>query len=219
MCNPAYLRLEYKPFFVAESSPLENYQAGGARSEWPDEEIAAIRVVLQKLTALRIMNASDAEDLVQDTLLTMIMKCPESELEKGPLVWSLGILRKKVGNYYRKAQRYSSLSQQEAYANQCIFQSPPATSPEMKVFREELRTIVDGLVAELPPSQREAMELLVAGLDAGEIATRLNTEHYQNVINRLYRGRMKLAKALVKYGYGPRAKTGIKRKNNGSARG
>lgn len=218
MCNPAYLQLEYKPLFVAERSPLKNYEARGARSEWPEEEIAAIRVALQKLTALRIMNASDAEDLVQDTLLTMITKCPESELEKGPLVWSLGILRKKVGNYYRKTQRYASLSQQEAYANQFILRSPPAASPEMKLFREELRTIVDGVVAELPPSQREAMELLVAGLDAGEIATRLNTERYQNVINRLYRGRMKLAKALTKYGYGPRAKNGVRKNNNGGAR-
>lgn len=209
MCTPAYIHLEYKSLFVSESSPLEECEPGSERIEWTEDEITAIRVVLQRLTAIRIMNSTDAEDLVQDTLLTMITKCPANELEKGLLVWSMGILRKKVGNYYRKAQRSAWLKGQEAYAQQRIRQSRLAASPEKKVVHEEMKAIIERILAELPPPQRAAMELLVAGLDAGEIAKQLHPERYQNVINHLYRGRRKMARELAKYGYGPNARLKI----------
>jgi len=208
VCNPAYLHIEYRPVFVSESSPRQKPEIGPGRCEWTDDEISAIRVVLQRLTALRIPNSDDAEDLVQDTLLTMIAKGPGSELEKGPLVWSLGILRKKVGNYYRKAQRYSSLSHQESLTWQWTQQSMLESSPEGRVFHGELEEIIAETLAQLPLSQQQAMELLLAGLDPGEIARQLHPERYQNVINRLHRARKKLAKELARYGYGPGTKTG-----------
>lgn len=211
MCNPACLHVEYRSFFVSESSPLQEYQLGQEQREWSDDEIAAIRLVLQRLTTIRVLNANDAEDLVQETLLTMITKCPKSELAKGPLAWSLGILRRKVGNYYRKVQRYAPLSEQVTCMREWMQHSIPASSPEWKVFHEELRGIVDETLAQLPPAQRQAMELLIAGLGPREIVKQLYPERYQNVINRLYRGRQKLAKELAKYGYGPNARTGMRK--------
>ena len=55
------------------------------------------------------------------------------------------------------------------------------------------------------------MELLIGGLNPGEIVNQLHPERYQNVINRLHRGRKKLAQELAKYGYGPEAKTGFRK--------
>jgi RNA polymerase sigma factor (sigma-70 family) len=208
VCNPAYLPI-HSSFFISESSA--QYAFAPNPSDWTDDEIAAIRVVLQRLTAIRIMNDNDAEDLVQDTLLTMIAKHPGPTLEKGPLIWSMGILRNKVGNYYRKAQRYASLGQCEARAQQRSEQSMRAGSPEVKVLHEELQQIVDTTMAQLPSSQRQPMELLMEGLNTGEIVRQLHPERYQNVINRLYRGRQKLAKELAKHGYGPHARTGMHR--------
>jgi RNA polymerase sigma factor (sigma-70 family) len=208
VCNPAYLPLDAS-FTIAEGSP--RYEFGQNPCEWTDEEISAIRMVLQRLTAIRIMNNNDAEDLVQDTLLTMISKRPGSELEKGPLRWSMGILRNKVGNYYRKAQRYTLAGQAEGPAGQAGSQAPAAGSPEVKVLHNELQRIVDEALARLPSSQRRPMELLLAGFDANEIVKLLHPERYQNVINWLYRGRKKLARELSKYGYGPDAKTGMNR--------
>jgi RNA polymerase sigma factor (sigma-70 family) len=204
VCNPAYFHIKYESFFVSENSDGRAYGLRQDRFDWTDEEITAIRVVLRKLTAARIMNSNDAEDLVQDTLLTMVAKYPERGLEKGLLVWGMGILRKKVGNYYRKAQRYASFGEQENSAGQTPQQSTHA-SPEVELFHEELQSIVDETLAQLPSTQRQAMELLIAGLGAGEIVKRLHPERYQNVINRLYRGRKRLAKELAKYGYGPGA--------------
>jgi RNA polymerase sigma factor (sigma-70 family) len=211
VCQLAYLHFEHGPLFISESSFQQEYEFSERQYEWTDEEIAAIRLVLQRLTALRITDSNDAEDLVQDTLLTMITKHPVGGLEKGPLIWSMGILRKKVGNYYRKAQRYSSLCEREVRTRQRIQQSKLSCSPEVKMIHEELQAIVGETLAQLPPSQREAMELLIAGLDPGEIVARLHPERYQNVINRIHRARKKLAKELAKYGYGPNAKAGIRR--------
>jgi hypothetical protein len=62
---------------------------------------------------------------------------------------------------------------------------------------------------------------MIAGFNAGEIARQLHPERYQNVINSLYRGRKKLARALAKYGYAPNGPAGMDRmkKSRGRSRG
>ncbi len=206
MRTPAYSRCEHEHFFISESSPLEEYEPEPSPAEWSDDEIAAIRAVLQRLTALRVRNSMDAEDLVQDTLLTMITKYPESELEKGPLIWSMGILRKKVGNYYRKAQRAVWIEKQRANGWPRDGQAMRAACPEKQFAYEELQKLVEKTLIRLPVAQREPLELLIAGHNAGEIAEQLYPERYQNVINYLYRARKKIAKELARYGYGPNPK-------------
>jgi RNA polymerase sigma factor (sigma-70 family) len=210
MHNPAYFQPEYN-YVVAESSPLEEYATAPEQLELTEDKIAAVRAVLHKLSSIRVINFTDAEDLVQDTLLTMLTKYPGSEIEKGLLIWSMGILRKKVGNYYRKAQRFICFSEQELRMQQSNPEFTAATSPEAKFFHKELRGIINQTLTQLPISQRQAIELLLAGLDSGEIVRHFQPERYQNVINHIFRGRQKLAKELAKYGYGPNAKVGMLR--------
>jgi RNA polymerase sigma factor (sigma-70 family) len=200
VCYPAFVSLSASLFISEDPAP---HQFGQNSSGWTDDEITAIRRVLQKLTAIRILNDTDAEDLVQETLLTMIAKNPGPVLQKGPLIWSMGILRNKVGNYYRKAQRYASLEQWETHARRRNERSMLAGSPEVAVLRKELQQIVNDTMAQLPVSQRRPIELLLAGLNAGEIVRELYPERYQNVINRLHRGRKKMAQELAKHGFGP----------------
>ena len=52
-------------------------------------------------------------------------------------------------------------------------------------------------------AKAEIMTTMVSGLNAGEIARLLSPEPYQNVMNRLYRGRKKLARELIKCGFRP----------------
>lgn len=183
--------------------PLSTRSSLAGLSEWPAEELARIRMVFRKLTALRIDNPEDAEDLVQETLLTMTEKCPEIELEKGLLVWGMGILRKKVGNYYRREQRHSAL-RREFPSDVMLYltRSPPAAESTMH-FRE-LRALVDAILEKFPTRERAVMELLVSGLPINEIAGALHPERYQNIVNRVHRGRKRLHKELAKYGYGSR---------------
>lgn len=195
-CGYAYY---YGVLPLRETAP--DYEPQPGINDYSDEQIAQIRLVLQRLTAVRVQNADDAEDLVQDTMLTMTMKCPPEELKKGLLVWSMGILRKKIGNYYRKAQRYASLSE---YAISNLPLARRALTPDARVRYVELRVLVDRILRGLPPQERQVMDLLLAGLPASRIAELLHTERYQNIINWLYRGRRKLQRELSKYGYGPR---------------
>lgn len=213
MSEHAYLPFDDLPLCVSDGSVCRERAGARAPSEWADDEIAAIRAALKKISAGRILDPSDAEDLVQETLLTLIAKCPRDELRKSPLVWSMGVFRRKVGNYYRRARRTTSLEDWQSGRGR-----PPraaGTSPETSLLHDEVQRIVDETLARLPASQRQAMEMLISGLDPGEIVDRLDPERYQNVINRLHRGRRRLAAELARYGLGPDGRTGLRKMKRG----
>jgi RNA polymerase sigma factor (sigma-70 family) len=209
MSNPAYFPIEIAVSFISESVSCSSYGIKENPWEWSEEEIKTIRIVLQKLSTLRIMNSNDVEDVVQDTLLTMVIKRPQISLKKGPLIWGMGILRNKVGNYYRKNQRGSTIENMKASLQEQIPADSLASSPEGTIAHAELQKIVNDVMSQLPEPQRQVMELFIAGFDPREIVSRLSPERYQNVINRLHRGRKKLAQELAKYGYGPTLKSGM----------
>ena len=137
MRNPAYLYLPYASSFICDGSSFQSYGFKPHRFEWTDDEIKAIRDTLKKLTSIRIMNTNDVEDLVQETLLTMISRHPGAELQKGPLVYSMGILRRKLGNYYRKMRRYAPLNEQDASFRQTV----PSLSPDTRLLQKELKAL------------------------------------------------------------------------------
>jgi RNA polymerase sigma factor (sigma-70 family) len=194
----------YGIFALRETAHETGYEPQQRLSSWSNEQLGQIRLVLQRLTALRIQNADDVEDLVQETMLTMTMKCPQEDLRKGLLVWSMGILRRKIGNYYRKVHRSASLSEHGVSMDPMSEQPPQPQSPEASVAYAELRSLVDEILEGLPSGERQAVGMLLAGLAPSRIVEQLHPERYQNVINRLYRGRQKLQRKLSKYGYGPR---------------
>jgi RNA polymerase sigma factor (sigma-70 family) len=161
------------------------------------DQLARLRHILKRMTALRIRNPEDVEDLVQETLLTMATKCPPAELRKGLLVWCMGILRRKIGNYYRKANRFISLKEN---ASALTFLGPP--SPEARFLYAELSALVGKAVAGLPSKERCVMDLHVNGVPAAQISALYQSESYQSILNRLHRGRSKVRKELSRYGYG-----------------
>ncbi len=131
----------------------------------------------------------------------MTIKRPQTALRKSLLVWGIGILRRKLGNYYKKSRRCDAEDHAKVIAWRQWRQKEQTLSPEMRVRQEELSSLVDRIVAGFPPCEQEALNLHLAGLPAHEIALQLYPERYQNVINRLYRGRQKLAKELRRHGY------------------
>ncbi len=187
---------DYETCRIRETVPASYRAVAGAPRVWSNDELSRIRLVLQRLTSLRIENEADAEDLVQETLLTMTQKCPESGPDKGLLVWSMGILRKKIGNYYRKARRYVPMECAENAGRARV-----SASPEMRFLQSELAGLVRKTLHALPDRERRAMELCLAGLQAHEIVASLHPERYQNVINHLFRGRRKIAAQLAALGY------------------
>jgi len=191
---------EFRLLQICEPAHSGYCQSGAGHCNCTDDDLQRIRLVLRKLSTMRINNPEDAEDLVQETLLTMVRKAPRIDLEKGMLIWAMGVLRKKVGNYYRKAQRYTSLDDQKISGNRAIH-SPAALSPESHLHHAELRAMVDSVLGTLSPREREEIDLYLAGIQTSEIATLLHPERYQNIANWLHRGRKKLAKELSRHGY------------------
>jgi RNA polymerase sigma factor (sigma-70 family) len=186
---------------VRESTSFDQYVPRARAAPWSEEELEQIRMVLRRLTALRVGNPEDAEDLVQETLLTMVRKAPEVDLEKGLLVWAMGILRKKVGNYYRRAQRTTLIDGRRFVIGEDFHPLAVYPSPESSLQHAELCVMVDDILLTLSPVEREAISLYLAGMETGEIVSRLHPERYQNIVNRLHRGRKKLARELARHGY------------------
>ena len=192
-----YFCWSFEACCVRETAPEDGvFSAALPVHRWSGEEIERVRNVLRKLTALRIGNEADAEDLVQETLLTMTLKCPERGPDKGLLIWSMGILRKKIGNYYRKTRRYVPM--ECAHAGNGAHAIP---SPELRYFQRELAALVNRILKDFPERERTPLKLCLAGLATREIAEALLPERYQNVVNRLFRGRRKMARQLAVYGY------------------
>ena len=190
-------------------------------ADWTDAEIARIRDVLRRLTIRRIRNDHDAEDLVQETLLTMTRKLPGTELQKGLLVWALGILRRKIGNYYKTARKASGVEPDGIACQESGCCGSMTGAQESKLYYKELRAIVDSLLQSMPKQERRAIGLLLRGLRTQEIAAEMSPERYQSVANHLHRGRRKVKRALARYGYlppkHPRMIKAGRRKATGSA--
>jgi len=169
--------------------------------EWPADELERIRSIFSKLTRQRVDNPEDAEDLVQETFLTMAARCPQVDIEKGLLIWGLGVLRRKVGNYYRRTQRHGAVIV-DSLSDQAV-EAPVSATAEAAVSHAELLRLVDDIVARFPPHEKEVIDLMLEGLPTSEIVEQLRPERYQTVVNRAHRGRRKLHKELAKHGYGP----------------
>jgi DNA-directed RNA polymerase specialized sigma24 family protein len=72
---------------------------------------------------------------------------------------------------------------------------------EAMIHQAELRQLVDIILQNFPLPERAVLLLMFDGLSTIEIAELLYPERYQNVVNRLHRGRKRLCKELRKYGY------------------
>jgi RNA polymerase sigma factor (sigma-70 family) len=186
---------------IRETTAFDQYLTRPRAVPWTEDELARIRTVLRRLTALRIGNPEDAEDLVQETLLTMIRKAPEIDLEKGLLIWTMGILRKKVGNYYRRSQRLTFFDERRVVIREDVHPQATAPSPESSLHHAELCVMIEDILLTLPRVEREAITLYLAGMETSEIVSLLHPERYQNIVNRLHRGRKKLARELARHGY------------------
>jgi RNA polymerase sigma-70 factor (ECF subfamily) len=193
----------FAPMRLGELAPMQRYhpEPGLKLDDWPEDELARVRAVLKKLAALRVDSPDDAEDLVQETLVTMTEKCPQIALQKGLLIWGMGILRKKIGNHYRKNRRFTSWEELISKSQDGAGSAGSMPEQESRVHQIELCDLLNRALASFPPRERVAVELYLAGSPAREIADLLYPERYQNIVNWVHRGRKKLARELRRYGY------------------
>lgn len=176
-----------------------------------DQEFTLLRRRLMRQVRMLLSDRNTAEDLVQDTLLTVLEHRSGWRGEASLATWAVGILKHKVADWHRKhhhattsldddsedaqcANRVRALCAQCDHLGRCI---PGASEPERALERGELAVAIDHCVARLPPQSAEVFMLHEClGLETEEISARLSISR-DNCRTLLHRARINLRACLA----------------------
>lgn len=150
--------------------------------------------------ALRLTgNASDAEDLVQDTMLRAYRSWERYTPGTNAKGWLLTILRNLFINEYRRKSRHPEPVDLDTIEPFVLFQEVQEGDPQGAFFDRIVDDEVLRAVDELPEAFREAVTLSdVEGMSYEEVAKVLGVP-VGTVKSRLYRGRRLLQAKLYEY--------------------
>ena len=155
---------------------------------------ALYRVAL-RLTA----NPSDAEDLVQETMLRAFRSWDRYTPGTNAKGWLLTILRHLFINEYRRKKRHPETVDVDTIEPFALFQEVQEEDPQGAFFDKIVDDEVLRAVDQLPEAFREAVTLSdVEGLSYEEVAKVLDVP-VGTVKSRLYRGRRLLQAKLYDY--------------------
>ncbi len=155
---------------------------------------ALYRVAL-RLTA----NPSDAEDLVQETMLRAYRSWDRYTPGTNAKGWLLTILRHLFINEYRRKSRHPETVDVDTIEPFALFQEVQEEDPQGAFFDKIVDDEVLRAVDQLPEAFREAVSLSdVEGLSYEEVAKVLDVP-VGTVKSRLYRGRRLLQAKLYDY--------------------
>jgi RNA polymerase sigma-70 factor (ECF subfamily) len=158
-------------------------------------------------------SASDAEDLIQETMLRAYDRFGTFRADGSPRAWLHTIMRNLFFNAYRKKSREpkqvsleffdpatSSLAGSGAgVASAVTPQQPTVSSPERQVLSQMEGAAVLNAVRALPAEYRQVVALAdIQGLPYQEIAERLNIP-VGTVRSRLSRGRERVRRAVFSW--------------------
>lgn len=119
---------------------------------------------LTRYAARLVGDEHAARDVVQHAFLRLCDQSP-SELDDRVAQWLFTVCRNRAVDVLRSRGRTTSLDKLDAHAG--MSKEP---DPAVAVEREELYRRLNGLVAGLPPNQREAVDLWAEGFANAEIA-------------------------------------------------
>jgi RNA polymerase sigma-70 factor, ECF subfamily len=155
-------------------------------------------------------SASDAEDLVQDTLVRAFDRFDTFRSDGSPRAWLHTIMRNLFFNAYRKKSREPKQVSLEFFdpatgslagsgggvASQVAPQQPTISSPERQVLSQMEGTAVLNAVKALPLEYRQVVAMAdIQGMPYQDIADRLNIP-IGTVRSRLSRGRDRVRRAV-----------------------
>ena len=186
---------------------MTNDQApGGPTATEPEslEEEGFRGACLQHLPSLYAMalrltrNASDAEDLVQETYLKAVRKSSDLDPCMDCKAWLFKIMTNSYIDQYRKASRTPPLVELDEGDSRAVAEETQA-NPERSLLATLLDEDVVRALDELPENYRMPVLLFdVEGFSYAEIADMMEIP-VGTVMSRLYRGRRLLRKSLVDY--------------------
>lgn len=143
-----------------------------------------------RLVAFRGVPAALRDDVVQEVFLVVVRKLPEFEGRSSLRAWLAGIVRKVVKDQLALRRHRSAGEAMPADLED------PSPSPEDRLGQRQTLALVDGILAGLPPEQREVFILHeVEGLSGREIAEAL-AQNPNTVWTRLRAARRRFDAAL-----------------------
>ncbi len=99
-----------------------------------------------------------ARDAVQDTFLALIKERPSGELE-ALAPWLFTVCRRRLIDYHRKSQRLQTM---DTTATLASTPDEAATTPSESLARKDDANLLQRLIAQLPPRDREVVLLKFA---------------------------------------------------------
>jgi len=144
-------------------------------------------------------NASDAEDLVQETVTKAYRAWDTYERGTNCRAWLVAILRNTFINQYRRESKRPSQVEYESVEETSVFESVQDRDPEGSFFRYIVDDEVKRAIQELPEEFRIPVVLSdVEGMSYAEISEALELP-VGTVKSRLFRGRRRLQQRLYEY--------------------
>jgi len=168
-----------------------------ARYVLPEVEVL-LRVALSMTS-----RPTDAEDLVQDTLLRAYQGIERFD-GAHPRAWLLTIMRNAQINRNRRRRPELLENQDATYERLAATEASGSEAPEGLVVGETFDTVVSDALAALPDRFRAVVGLVdIEGLSYAEAAEALGIP-VGTVMSRLHRARARLRQRLVAAGLAPR---------------
>lgn len=169
-----------------------------------DELITLHTRWLRSFVSKRVRNREDAEDIVQDTLLQLLRSLSILENPIGQVTsWLYTVAHNLIVNHEKKMHEtvmptLASGDEDDSFLGDLSeIMASENEGPEMQLLRSMIWQELNKALAELPPEQRQAIELSeVEGLSSAEAAQRmqvslgtfLSRKHYAilHIRKRLY---------------------------------
>lgn len=176
----------------------------------------ATRNYLLKYAQHRLQDTDQAEDVVQETLLTACRSGHTFAGQSSEKTWLVGVLKHKISDYLRRTQRERAVfaleqetatEEEEAFSRE-MYSLPPAewNDPWRALVRKDFQAVLAQGLNILPVRQAQVFWLReVEGLSTEEICAHLEISA-TNALVLLYRARLRLRAYLERhwFGYGQR---------------
>lgn len=184
------------------ASPVRRELGDAERRERFESEVLPYLDRLYSAALRYTRNATDAEDLVQESVAKAYRSFHQYREGTNLKAWLYRILHTTYISMYRKSQRRPQESPQEQIDEFSLYDELSRTtgaSPEREVLDSFTAEEVRDALADLPHTFREAVYLAdVEGFSYREIAEIMDTP-VGTVMSRLHRGRKSLQQALHTY--------------------
>ncbi len=133
-----------------------------------------------RFIAKQYIDNEDAEDIVQDACVTVLDKYKQESYERSFAAWAYGVLRNKIGNYYRKKKSRGDLLFEHISRNAATLLKQPDYS-----LVSRLRACLKKIV-KISPRYARVLNLAYQGYETADICQRLNINrgNYYMLLNR-----------------------------------